>query len=481
MRRHSLPLALLLLLVGCPQPTGRVDDDDGTDDDDVASDDDSAAPDDDDSAPPVDPCDPDPCTDPELPYCIDDGVCVACRDSDDPSPPGFCQGICADSDPICALNAWSCSNVPGYEPEEISCDGFDNDCDGEVDEGSICPDCTFPMPEIEAQLHSKWDIDFDFDCNTYLTTNISGPDYTTMVPMDPAEPASTWTGNANQNMGFALVDPDPDNRRVVVTYQCCPACGCQATNGLTLLYTCEPSDPGCGCVGQANCPGFLDEPFLPTGQLDTSFPFNGWNISTPNSLAVGPRNTYYVGNFKPESCSDDAGCAACDPDHPGLFCSMGQPNCCDDGTLGRLAQFTLPTSSVSPSWRTVAIFDGEEILGLAAGRDTSVLVGTRVSPSEGRLYRFDPVTEQATLLGTYEAPVYSITQARWSGDWYIAVDAVPEIRRLAEDGVTSLPLPAGIPDDPPQMGVLQWAPDGQLYRLIGHGDVAATVEVYALP
>ncbi len=477
-----LSLLVLLLLVACPDPTPRGDDDDGANDDDVALDDDDSAPaDDDDSAPPDDPCDPDPCTDPDLPYCIDDGVCVACRDSDDVAPVGFCQGICADSDPICVDHAWSCSNVPGYEPTEISCDGFDNDCDGEVDEEDICPDCTFPIPEITGALHSKWDIDFDFDCNTYLTTNISGPDFTTLVPMDPLEASSTWYGNANQNMGFALVDPDPDNRRVVVTYQCCPSCGCQATNGLTLLYTCEPDEPGCGCVGQANCPGFLDEPFLPTGQLDTTFPFNGWNISTPNGLAVGPRNSYYVGNYKPAACSTDAACVACDPDHPGVFCSTSQPNCCDDGTLGRLAQFTLPTSTVDPSYRVVAIFEGEEILGLAAGRDTSVLVGTKVSASEGRLYRFDPVTEQATLLGTYEAPVYSITQARWSGDWYIAVDAVPEIRRLAEDGTTALPLPAGIPDDPDQMGVLEWAPDGQLYRLIGHGDSAAILEVYAIP
>ncbi len=478
--RRLLALTCLALLLGCPeQPSGTLDDDDSTGDDDSTDDDDSGVADDDSAT--ADPCDPNPCDDPELPYCIDDGICVACRDGDDPAPEGFCQGICADADPICVDHAWSCSGVPGYEEPEVSCDGFDNDCDGEVDEEGICPDCTFPIPQIEAQLHSMWDVDFDFDCNTYLTTNISGPDYTTMVPMDPAEAASTWYGNANQNMGFALVDPDPANRRVVVTYQCCPSCGCMATNGLTLLYTCDPSDPGCGCVGQANCPGFLDQPFLPTGQLDTTFPFNGWNISTPNGLAVGPRNSYYVGNFRPQTCSDEAGCLACDPDNPGVYCTTGQANCCDDGTLGRLARFTLPTATADPTWRVVAIFEGEEILGLAAGRDGSVLVGTKVSASEGRLYRIEADDETPTLLATYEAPVYSITQARWDGDWYIAVDAVPEVRRLAEDGVTPLTLPAGIPMDPPFMGVLEWAPDGQLYRLIGRGDSAATLEVYPLP
>ncbi|MCP4871658.1 MAG: hypothetical protein GY898_23355 [Proteobacteria bacterium] len=462
--RVMLLLVLAAALCGCPDD-GRLDptdDDDafgGPDDDDSGTSDD----DDDDSGTSVDDDDttPDPC--------------------DEPPPTDLCFGICLGYDPVCTDGVWDCSGTPGWEPEEVSCDGFDNDCDGEVDEGSICPDCDYSMPDIEANLHSMWDLDFDFQCNTYLTTNISGPDYTTVVPHEPAlDPPTTYYGNANQNMGFALVDPDPTNERVVVTYQCCPSCGCLASNGLTLLYTCDPDDPACGCTGQTNCPGFLDTPFLPTGQLDTSFPFNGWNISTPNGLAVGPRNSYYVGNFRPQTCSDEVGCTACDPDNPGVLCSTDQPNCCDTGTLGRLAQFTLPTSTGVASWRVVAIFEGEEILGLAAGRDTTVLVGTKISASEGRLYRYDPTTDSSTLLATYAGPVYSITQARWTGDWYLAIDAVPEIVRLAEDGTTVLPLPASIPEDPPNMGVLQWAPDGQLYRLIGYGDTTSPLEVYAL-
>ena len=483
--RASLLLLFAPLLLACPDDgrLGSGDDDDAAgpadDDDSAAPDDDDAAGDDDDSGPPPDPCDPNPCTDPDLPYCIDDGVCVACRDNADPPPLGFCdEGICVGYDPVCLDHAWSCSSAPGYEAVELSCDGFDNDCDGSVDEDDICPDCDYVLPDIEAQLHSMWDLDFDFQCNTFLTTNISGPDYTTWIPL--GGPATTYYGNANQNMGFALVDPDPSNERVVVTYQCCPACGCQATNGLTLLYTCDDdTDPACGCAGQANCPGFLDEPFLPTGQLDTTFLFNGWNISTPNGLAVGPRNSYFVGNFRPQTCSDEAGCVACDPDNPGVVCTTDQPNCCDDGTLGRLARFTTPSSLGVSTWSVVAILDGEEILGLAAGRDT-VLVGTKTASGGGNLYRYDPQTNGTTLLQSYEAPVYSITQARWTGDWFLAVDAVPEIRRLSEDGTLPLPLPASIPDDPPFMGVLVWAPDGQLYRLIGRGDVAATLEVYPL-
>ena len=464
--RVILLLLLSFTLVGCPDD-GRLDP--GDDDDTVpSSNDDDSAPaddDDDDSAPADDDDDddstPDPCA--------------------EPPPPDLCLGICQGYDPVCIDEVWGCGNTPGYEPEEVSCDGFDNDCDGEVDEGSICPDCDYSIPDIEANLHAMWDLDFDFSCNTYLTTLISGPDYTTVVPHAPAlDPPVTYYGNANQNMGFALVDPDPSNDRVVVTYQCCPSCGCQATNGLTLLYTCEPDDPGCGCAGQANCPGFLDAPFLPTGLLDTTFPFNGWNVSTPNGLAVGPRNSYYVGNFRPETCTDEPGCIDCDPSNPGVVCTTDQPNCCDDGVLGRLAQFTLPGPTGVATWRIVGLFEGEEILGLAAGRDTTVLVGTKVSAAEGRLYRYDPITETATLLATYPGPVYSITQARWTGDWYLAVDAVPEIVRLAEDATTVLPLPASIPADPPNMGVLQWAPDGQLYRLIGYGDAVGTLEVYPL-
>jgi hypothetical protein len=420
------------------------------------------------------------CVDPSEPYCVEGG-CVECRDNSDPVPDDRCGGVCALEEALCTDHAWECSG-PGYEEVEVTCDGFDNDCDGETDEGDLCPDCTFDIDRLRGELDSTWDIDFDPNCNTYLTTLVSGPDWTKVVPEDPVSPTLQYFGNANQNMGFALVDPDPRARRVIVNYSCCPTCGCQAQNGLTLLYTCDDSvDPNCGCAGQTNCPGFLDAPFLPTGALNTSISWGGFTISTPNGLAVGPENHYYVGNFKPATCSDVVGCTACDPDNPGVFCDLDTPNCCDPGTLGRFAEFTPPTrAGEGATWRVVKILDGEEIIGLASGRDGSVLIGTRATASTGNLYVYDPVADAISLVDTYDGTVVSITQDRLQGDWYVEViGGDPKIHRLNE-ALAPTALPAGVPPSPPGSAVLQWGPDGKLYRLQGSIDSSAMLDAYEL-
>jgi hypothetical protein len=60
---------------------------------------------------------------------------------DCPAMPCNDKGVCASVQPIC-VGAWACdySTAPYYEMgSETTCDGFDNDCDGEVDEGLV--DC----------------------------------------------------------------------------------------------------------------------------------------------------------------------------------------------------------------------------------------------------------------------------------------------------------------------------------------------------
>ncbi len=59
------------------------------------------------------------------------------------------SGVCATNEPfvLCAMGQWFCdySDVMGYEgASESSCDGFDNDCDGSVDEGTcrLMESCT---------------------------------------------------------------------------------------------------------------------------------------------------------------------------------------------------------------------------------------------------------------------------------------------------------------------------------------------------
>ena len=400
--------------------------------------------------------------------------CVECTGDTDPFAPGVCaEGVCGLSAPTCHEGEWVCEG-PGYEPEEVSCDGFDNDCDGLVDEG-VCPICTVPIEAVQANLHAVADIDFDYACRVYLTSLVSGPDFTKVI--EPTGEVSQYFGNANQNMMFALADPDASHNRVVVTYSCATANNCQAQNGLTLLYTCDSgSAPACGCIGQLNCPGFLNVPFIATAQEETSVGYAGVQLATPTGLAVGPGETYLVGNLSPTSCTNASGCVSCFPDNPGVWCTTDGQACCQPSALGRLAQFTVPEAGTPPSWRIVQVFPDDEIIALASGADGGVMVGT----AAGKVYRVDPVSGGAEHLQTFSGPVLSITQNRRDGHWYLEHYTPSTLRRLRPDGTLGS-LPPGIPQQPSGQATLQVGPDGSLYRLSGHGNQPAVLEVFDLP
>lgn len=67
------------------------------------------------------------------------GVCLP----GDIPPAGTCKqkGVCGLAEPECVDNRWVCPVVNLFEQVETSCDGMDNDCDGQTDE-SITRECS---------------------------------------------------------------------------------------------------------------------------------------------------------------------------------------------------------------------------------------------------------------------------------------------------------------------------------------------------
>jgi len=114
-------------------------------------------------------------------------------------------GICQHTVENCVAGVpQQCDPFQGKLEEK--CDGLDNDCDGQTDEGSTCSVPVAPLSTLQANIYSVWDIDFDALGNTYLTSYISGPDFMRVVT--PQGNVTTLYGIADWNMGYGEVKPD---------------------------------------------------------------------------------------------------------------------------------------------------------------------------------------------------------------------------------------------------------------------------------
>ena len=61
---------------------------------------------------------------------------VVCGGAGEPCTVDGAQGVCADGITSCVAGGLAC--VPLAEARDETCDGFDNDCNGEIDDGDLC-------------------------------------------------------------------------------------------------------------------------------------------------------------------------------------------------------------------------------------------------------------------------------------------------------------------------------------------------------
>ena len=131
--------------------------------------------------------------------------------------PAFCEknvGICSGAQVTCKTGLWKCDYGPFFEPgnKEFSCDKFDNNCDGTVDNVieklsySDCPTAGACEPSEADDGQSVQCIDGEWKCNVlFLSDNPSGSPY--YPDFEPTE--TSCDGKDNDCDG--LVDEDIPN------------------------------------------------------------------------------------------------------------------------------------------------------------------------------------------------------------------------------------------------------------------------------
>ncbi len=232
----------------------------------------------------------------------------------------------------CVAGQWLCNLalLPDYQPIEKSCDGLDNDCDGQTDEGAICDDgvsCTVDTCDAVAGCVHTPDAGACFDGNECTVDVCDAVNGCASLPRigncDDSNPCTV--GESCQGGGCKGGNPSncQDGSNCTAN-PCDPQLGCLSLP-VAAGSACKPADP-CAQVGLCDL-----GKCLATVAVDCD-DHNDCTFDTCNSASGGCAHKPLTG-----ACDDGSACTS-DDTCDGVHCvGVPLPTCCsasddcDDG------------------------------------------------------------------------------------------------------------------------------------------------------